>query len=126
VAANYPMLSVLRDSSLDKEPRLKKAWDYLEKNPPEKQVVIGGILDFQSDEQLGEMSPLQRATKAVKTVRNNHFHGGKFLASRGYEIQEEPGRKPQLLKDCTILLHEMLELAPDVKAAFRSLVFPSS
>lgn len=99
----------------EKKPRLREAWNYLENEPPMIQVVVDGKLDFRVDERLRDMSPFRKATEAVRTVRNNLFHGGKFPNSG---VVDDPARKTKLLKKCTILLNEMLVLAPDVKAHF--------
>ena len=97
------------------EPKLSEAWDYVYQNPPMRQVVADGRLDFETDPRLDDKSPFKRATLAVRTVRNNLFHGGKFPNSG---VVDDPARKTKLLRTCLRLLYEMLELAPDVKAEF--------
>lgn len=97
------------------EPQLSEAWDYIYQNPPMRQVVVDKRLDFEIDPRLEEKSPFKRATLAVRTVRNNLFHGGKFPNSG---VVDDPARKTKLLRTCLRLLYEMLELAPDVKAHF--------
>jgi len=99
----------------EKEPQLREAWDYLDEEPPKTQVVVHGKLDFELDKRLAGKSPFDKATQAIKTVRNNLFHGGKFPISG---VVDDPARKTKLLNECTILLEEMLELAPDVKTEF--------
>jgi hypothetical protein len=99
----------------EKEPELTEAWNYIYRDPPQKQVVVDGELDFEVDEQLKSKSLFEKATIAVRTVRNNLFHGGKFPRSG---IVDEPARKTALLKKCTLLLEEMLELDPKVKTEF--------
>jgi len=99
----------------EKEPELREAWNYIDKDPPKKQVVVDGELDFEVDERLKGKSPFEKATLAVRTVRNNLFHGGKFPRSG---IVDDPARKTTLLKKCTLLIEEMLELDPNVKMEF--------
>lgn len=98
-----------------REPQLNEACDYLYQNPPMRQVVVDKKLDFEIDPGLEERSWFKRATLAVRTVRNNLFHGGKFPNSG---VVDDPARKTKLLRMCLRLLYEMLELAPDVKAKF--------
>jgi hypothetical protein len=99
----------------EKVSQLAEAWNYIDMDPPKKQVVIDGKLDFEVDEQLKSKSPFEKVTIAVRTVRNNLFHGGKFPRSG---IVNDPARKTALLKKCTLLLEEMLELDPKVKMEF--------
>ena len=99
----------------EKESELREAWNYIDINPPKIQVVVDGKLDFEVDEKLKDKSPFKKATMAVRTVRNNLFHGGKFPRSG---IVDNPDRKTLLLKKCTLLLEEMLELDPNVKMEF--------
>lgn len=99
----------------EKEPELREAWNYLDKDPPKTQVVVDGKLDFEVDERLKGKSPFEKATRVVRTVRNNLFHGGKFPRSG---VVDDPARKATLLKKCMILLEEMLEIDPDVKTEF--------
>ena len=99
----------------EKEPELREAWNYIDKDPPKKQVVVDGELDFEVDERLKGKSPFEKATLAVRTVRNNLFHGGKFPRSG---IVDDPACKTTLLKKCTLLIEEMLELDPNVKMEF--------
>jgi len=99
----------------EKEPQLREAWNYIDIDPPKKQVVVDRKLDFKVDEHLKSKSPFEKATLAVRTVRNNLFHGGKFPRSG---IVDDPARKTALLKKCTLLLEEMLELDPNVKMEF--------
>ena len=96
-------------------PELSEAWNYINKFPPKLQVVVKGELDFEVDEKLKEKSPFEKVTLAIRTVRNNLFHGGKFPRSG---IVDDPARKTALLKKCTLFLEEMLELDPKVKMEF--------
>jgi len=102
---------------MEKDARLSEAWNYLDKEPPQMQIVNNGKLDFKIDERLNDKSSLYKAALAIKTVRNNLFHGGKFPRSG---IVDDPARKTELLKKCVILLEEMLDLDPDVKKEFFS------
>lgn len=67
---------------------------YLLDNPPQKQIVQNGYLDWK---------PLERGTgedetawviRLMKTVRNNLFHGGKIA----YGMMDDPARDPKLVR----------------------------
>jgi hypothetical protein len=103
------------DFDPDKEPQLREAFDRLDKNPQMIQFAVDGELDFKVDRRLESMSPLEKAIHAVRTVRNNLFHGGRFPDSG---IVDDPARKTKLLKACTILLEEMLEFDSELNTEF--------
>lgn len=98
-----------------REIQLKEAWDFLKKEPPMTQIVFDGQLDFKVDKQLTGKFSLFEAQRAVRTVRNNLFHGGKFPKSG---VVDDPARKTKLLSMCLVLLKEMLKLDPVVKEHF--------
>ena len=98
-----------------KEIQLSEAWDYLKNEPPMKQIVVDGQLDFEVNKQFTGKFSLFEAQLAVRTVRNNLFHGGKFPNSG---VVDDPARKTKLLSMCLVLLKEMLKLDPVVKAHF--------
>ncbi|MFQ6036692.1 MAG: hypothetical protein ACE5NM_12715 [Sedimentisphaerales bacterium] len=95
---------------------LRDACEYLLKKPPKEQVVQKGKLDFNVPTEFKNMSRFGKAVLAVKTVRNNLFHGGKY--SNG--PLSDPARDSELIKNCVILLEEMLELAPKVAKEFNA------
>lgn len=114
---DWPKFELMYKKKFDpsRVPKPREAWDYLDEDPPKIQVVVDGELDFEVDEKLKDKSPFEKVTLAVRTVRNNLFHGGKFPRSG---IVDDPARKTALLKKCTLLLEEMLKLDPKVKMEF--------
>lgn len=93
---------------------LRDAYEYLLKKPPKEQVVHKGKLNFDVPTKFKNMSHFGKAVLAVTTVRNNLFHGGKYSSGP----VSDPARDPKLLKNCMILLDEMLELDPNVEKEF--------
>lgn len=55
------------------------AVDYLLNDPPRKQVMKNGALAFEDRVVDGQQRRAQQALLMVRTVRNNLFHGGKYL-----------------------------------------------
>ncbi|HVF61939.1 MAG TPA: hypothetical protein VNJ70_19190 [Thermoanaerobaculia bacterium] len=67
------------------DPALSEAVTYLLGRPPKKQVLIDDRLDWRDAPPDPNLSRAHRVLLAVRRVRNNLFHGGKFLAP------DEPG-----------------------------------
>ncbi|MCY4641501.1 MAG: hypothetical protein OXC41_02210 [Gammaproteobacteria bacterium] len=79
-----------------------EAVDYLLKNPPRKQVQDDGELAFKDQVIDGNQKRAQQALLMVRTVRNNLFHGGKYLPNG----EKERGRNRILVAhSLTILKH---------------------
>lgn len=95
-----------------KSSELIKAVDYLEHHPPRKQVIINGKLDWDF---VGEGNAIRLVVLllAVRRVRNNLFHGGKFITP-----VDDPARDANLLKSCMVVLKECLLLNRDVENYF--------
>lgn len=81
---------------------------FLLEQPPRKQVLQNGRLEFIKQEIEHGQRSTQQLLKMVRTVRNNLFHGGKYSP----DGEVEQGRNEQLvtasldvLKQCR-LLHE--------------------
>jgi len=96
------------------DPVLGEAVLYILDHPPKKQIVAGGILDW------NEVAPdtdLQsdRVLIYVRRVRNNLFHGGKFN-DRWFE----PQRSENLLRHSLTILHACLDASDDLRQAFNS------
>jgi len=77
--------------------------------PPKKQVIKDGALGWEM------MSAIRTANDlflAVRRVRNNLFHGGK------YPIRPEPdmSRNQTLLREATRVLEIALDVSPDLHA----------
>jgi hypothetical protein len=94
-------------------PQLHEAVEYLLSQPPLKQILNDGTLDWKHT-QAQRVSLLQRLTESVRRVRNNLFHGGKFP---NVDVQD-PGRNETLIKSCIAVLEECLLLNGDVYERF--------
>lgn len=101
----------------DNTPELKAAVDYLEWNPPKKQVLKLGKLGW-TDVPKQNNERLKCLLLAIRRVRNNLFHGGKFPIP--YGPIEEPGRNMHLLQSCSTVLWHCLSLNEEVDRHFRS------
>jgi len=114
-SANWDKFASERENAFspNETPELKEAVDYLDKHPPQKQVVKAGELSWQDSKRSESDHLLKWLLKLVKTVRNNLFHGGKFHRS-----VEDPSRNPTLLKNSLVILYACLELHPTVKELF--------
>lgn len=78
------------------------AVDYLLTHPPRKQVRKDGVLTFENQVIDENQRRAQQALLMVRTVRNNLFHGGKYLPAG----EVETGRNRQLVEcSLTILKH---------------------
>jgi len=91
--------------------KLAVAVEYLEKNPPKRQVVKGGELDW-ADLDYKDKEIL-RLINAVKQVRNNLFHGGKYPNPIG--PVKDPSRDKELIEHSITVLKYLLYSSPEVK-----------
>lgn len=82
-------------------PELLAAIDYFKKFPPQKQVQVDGQLTWSASSSYDERNPLLVwLLTAVRRVRNNLFHGGKF---HGFPIAE-PSRDRDLVGNAIVSL----------------------
>lgn len=83
---------------------------YILTEPPKKQIVKGGILEW---EQAPEISNSQEYFAAVRRVRNNLFHGGKFNG-----VFFEPERSANLLEAVMCSLRTARKRHPGIMKAY--------
>ena len=85
--------------------------------PPKKQVITDGALGWETMPPIGTAKDL---FLAVRRVRNNLFHGGK------YATRPEPdmSRNESLIREATRLLEIALDARPDLHAIFDDPIFP--
>jgi len=100
-------------SDSEKSPELKAAIKYLKDKPPKKQTLKNGSLDWK-DVPTQNTPLLEQVLNAVRMVRDNLFHGGKFRNGP----MEDPGRDSELLRSCIIVLEECLSLNKGVYERF--------
>jgi len=99
--------ATIADLNADEDEELRKAIEYLKNNPPKKQVVNDGGLRFAST----NLGPEKNSVlMAIKTVRNNAVHGGKFPF--------DENRDKQLLDVALIILEAAIGHNDEVHDAF--------
>lgn len=91
---------------------LVEAREFLLHHPPRKQVLKDGHVTFIDQVADAKQRPTQQVLLMVRTVRNNLFHGGKFLPNG----EQEPGRNERLVRHglrvllaCSVL-HERVHM----------------
>lgn len=85
--------------------------EYLEANPPLKQVKRDGDLGWALRDP--EKAKIRGILLNLRTVRNNLFHGGKFP----YLPVEESSRDEQLIRCCLAILNELVALPAPTRIA---------
>ena len=91
---------------------LRDAVKYLKNSPPKKQILKDGQLDWdcpREDEQ-----EILRLINAIKRVRNNLFHGGKYPSMP----VTDSSRDRELIKNSIIVLKHLLYSSRDVKEKY--------
>jgi len=109
----------IRDS-FDKTTRgdLTEAVDYFLINPPWKQVLINGNINWNTSVPDNELSEIEKVLLLIRRVRNNLFHGGKFNIGP----HEAPERTTRLLNYSLIILEACLPLSPEVEDNYRQAI----
>ena len=69
--------------------RVRNAWRYLSGRPPRKQVIQDGQLSWKDVPRPVTISDEAYALLLVRRVRNNLFHGGKFLHPDGDNVRDK-------------------------------------
>lgn len=102
--------------NFDKErtPELLNAVQYLISNPPKRQQIISGQLRWVNRTLPPQTSICMQLGLHIRSVRNNLFHGGKFVGSYEPDIS----RNYILINSCLIILDEWLRLNVEVKNHF--------
>ena len=91
------------------------AIDYLEANPPRKQIQVDGRMSWSEPRRSEENEKqLTWLLLAIRTVRNNLFHGGKFPLIP----MPDPSRDRDILMNSLAILNAVLGLDKDVKSSF--------
>ncbi len=97
-----------------KNPGVAKAIGYLLGQPPKKQVLKGGRLDWQDDPPAPGLPEAQRVLVVIRRVRSNLFHVGKAGP------KEVGGDRNELLvRHALTLLRACMPLHPDVRDAYQ-------
>lgn len=108
-AAEVEVMDVIEEPQSSE---IKTAIEYFLTNPPKKQIIVDGRLDW--DEQLpSHRSKADLVLQLVCRVRNNLFHGGKF---NGHWFA--PQRSEDLIKFGLLLLKACIDNHSRVKEAY--------
>lgn len=93
-----------------------RAVDYLLNQPPRKQVLINNHLEWRDAAPDAKLTRAERVLLMVRRVRNNLFHGGKFLVSEG----RGNDRDELLVKHSLTVLRACIPLDRQVAAAYEN------
>lgn len=91
-----------------------EARQFLLQSPPRKQVLEDGKVRFVDQVVEPKQRQTQQILKMVRTVRNNLFHGGKYLP----DGEKEPGRNEKLVQASLCVLRACAVLNPGVQLHF--------
>ena len=91
---------------------LQEAIDFFFNAPPKKQVIVGGVIQWEASEPTTH-SQADKLLIYVRRVRNNLFHGGKF---NGHWFT--PERSEPLLRHSLVILTACVESVPTVREAY--------
>lgn len=91
---------------------LRGAIDFFFNAPPKKQVIDGGVIQWEISEPATN-SQADKLLIYVRRVRNNLFHGGKF---NGHWFA--PERSEPLLRHSLTILTACVESVPTVREAY--------
>lgn len=96
------------------EPDLVEAKNYLLSHPPRKQTLAGNKITFFDQAIDANQSESQQLLLMVRTVRNNLFHGGKYLP----DGEHEEGRNNLLVKHSLTVMLACSRLDVEVRSSF--------
>lgn len=85
---------------------------YLKQNPPRKQIVAAGTLEWKDVRQSGEADEYF-VLDCVRRIRNNLFHGAKD------DSISDPARDTELLRHGIAVLTGVLKIAPGLDYIFQ-------
>ena len=105
------------EAYLDRAGQLQGAVELLVSDPPHVEFVHGGVAVFAPDPALGGGSVGQKLLMAVRRVRNNLFHGGK------YQVERYAGHDRAVVQQGLIVLQAAREIARDVERDLHSHLF---
>jgi len=116
VSANWDAFASKYNAAFDpgKSTELQQAYTYFKENPPRKQIISAGALDWSEPNILGKEPLLVWLLGSVRIVRNNLFHGGKFPIAP----IDEPARNPLLLRHALTIIDACLPLDAKVNEYF--------
>lgn len=102
----------IADVFVNPEAELKRAIDYLLEDPPRKQIIRNGILTFESAEP-GNVPRAEKILIYACRVRNNLFHGGKFMGDEAQDLRDR-----ELLKAVMVILSACIQRCARVQGSY--------
>jgi len=99
-----------------KSPALNQAVDYLLNQPPKKQVLINNLIAWRDAPPDANLCRTERVLLMLRRVRNNLFHGGKFLAPESTASD----RDKLLVQHSLTILTACISLHGQVAAAYEN------
>lgn len=96
------------------EADVMEAREFLLQAPPRKQVLLDNHLRFVDQVIDTKQRPTQQMLLMVRTVRNNLFHGGKYLP----DGEQEAGRNERLVRASLCVLQACSALDHRVRVNF--------
>lgn len=98
------------------DPEFIAAVEYLVAQPPKKQILDGGRLSWRNVPPDAGLSRAEKALLMVRRVRNNLFHGGKYLSDETADTT----RDRRLVESSLTVLRECVRIVPEVQDAYES------
>lgn len=95
-------------------PAFRMALQYYTNQPPKRQVLKGGRLQWE-DSPIPSGSIADQILTHIRTVRNNLFHGGKFKG----RYLAAPERSEELMKHAMVILDACLSYDEDLRIAYK-------
>jgi len=92
---------------------LQEAIKFILENPPKKQVVKSGKLDWENIPE-SQGSEIENLFGYIRRIRNNLFHGEKFTK----KLPEKFDRDLSLVKNALLILRKTVEFDEDISRAF--------
>ena len=96
------------------EMSIVEASNFLLGSPPRKQVLRNGVVEFKEQTIDQDQKRTQQLFLMIRTVRNNLFHGGKYLPHG----EREAGRNEKLVRASLVILKVGIDLKEEVRASF--------
>ena len=91
-----------------------EAANFLLESPPRKQVLRDGKVEFNEQTIDQDQKRTQQLFLMIRTVRNNLFHGGKYLPHGENEV----GRNEKLVRSALAALKAGISLNDEVRVSF--------
>lgn len=98
------------------DPEVIEARNYLLTRPPRKQTLAGNRVTFTDQAIDASQKQTQQLLLMVRTVRNNLFHGGKYLP----QGEQEVGRNHLLVQHALTVVLACSKLDQEVCTSFES------